>query len=296
MHQHTPLHTPSSDNWHTLHQVVLPQPLRDHVLAIAHDNIAGHFGVTKTYHKIIQHYFWLRMKHDVGRYCHTCHTCQVKSKPGPGAPPYPLVHIPIVNEPFSRIVIDCVGSLPRTKRGNQYVLTFIDVATRYPEVVPLRNIIAKNVVKALVKFFTQVGLPKEVQSDQGSNFTSGLFEKVMKSLGIKQYRSTAYHPQSQGAVEKFHHTLKTMIRGYCLDTGSEWDDGIGLLLFAVRDGVQESLGYSPFQLIYGHKIRGPLKVLKECWLDEEDRLPVATYIQSFKNRLSRPFPFSCSFW
>lgn len=285
MRQHRPLHTPSSDTWETLHQVVLPHSLCNHVLAIAHDNTAGHLGVTKTFRKIFEHFYWPKMRNDVRKYCKTCHTCQVKGKPGPGVPPSPLIPIPVMDEPFSRIVIDCVGPLPRSKRGNQYLLTIIDAATRYPEAIPMKNITTRNVVKALVKFFTQVGLPVEVQTDQGSNFTSGLFEKVMKSLGITQYRSTAYHPQSQGVVERFHHTLKTMIRAYCLETGSEWDDAIDLLLFSIRDSVQESLGYSPFQLVYGHQVRGPLKVLKECWLDEENKIPAATYVESFKNKL-----------
>lgn len=76
-----------------------------------------------------------------------------------------------------------------------------------------------------------------------------------------------------------------MIKAFCLETGSEWDEGIDLLLFSVRDSVQESLGYSPFQLIYGHEVRGPLKVLKECWLIEEEDIPVAAYVNKFKHRL-----------
>ena len=107
-------------------------------------------------------------------------------------------------------------------------------------------------MKALVKFFTFVGLPKSVQSDQGSNFMSGVFQQVMHELGIKQYRSSAYHPESQGALERFHQTLKNMIRSYCFDTEKDWDEGIHLLLFAVRESVQESLGFSPFELVFGH--------------------------------------------
>ena len=114
-------------------------------------------------------------------------------------------------------------------------------STRFPEAIPLRNIKTKSIVKALTKFFTFVGLPKSVQSDQGSNFMSGIFQQVMHELGIKQYRSSAYHPESQGALERFHHTLKNMIRSYCFDTEKDWDEGIHLLLFAVRESVQESL-------------------------------------------------------
>ena len=81
-------------------------------------------------------------------------------------------------------------------------------STRFPEAVPLRNITTKTVVQALTKFFTLVGLPKSIQSDQGSNFMSGIFQQVMHELQIKQYKSTAYHPESQGALERFHQTLK----------------------------------------------------------------------------------------
>ena len=82
-------------------------------------------------------------------------------------------------------------------------------STRFPEAISLRNIKSKTIVKALVKFFTFVGLPKSVQSDQGSNFMSGIFQQVMHGLGIKQYRSSAYHPESQG--ERFHQTLKNIL-------------------------------------------------------------------------------------
>ena len=82
------------------------------------------------------------------------------------------------------------------------------VSTRFPEAIPLRNIKAKTIAQALTKFFTLVGLPKSIQSDQGSNFMSGLFQQVMHELGITQYNSSVYHPESQGALERFHQTLK----------------------------------------------------------------------------------------
>ena len=92
----------------------------------------------------------------------------------------------------------------------------------------------------------------------------------MYELGIKQLNSSAYHPESQGALERFHQTLKNMIRSYCLDTDKNWDEGIHLLLFAVRESVQDSLRFSPFELVFGHTVRGPLKLLKEKFLSEDD--------------------------
>ena len=161
-------------------------------------------------------------------------------------------------------------------------------STRFPEAIPLRNIKTKNIVKALVKFFTFVGLPKPVQSDQGSNFMPGIFQQVMHELGITQYKSSPYHPISQGALERFHQTLKNMIRSYCFDTEKDWDEGIHLLLFAVRESVQESLGFSPFELVFGHTVRGPLKLLKEKFLSNDDSsLNLLQYVSDFKDRLSK---------
>ena len=88
-------------------------------------------------------------------------------------------------------------------------------------------------------------------------------------LGIKQRKSSAYHPESQGVLECIHQTLKNMIRSYCTQFQGEWDQGIHLLLFAAREAVQESLGFSPFELVFGQTVRGPLKLLKESWLADD---------------------------
>ena len=289
MRKWQPFDVPADDEWAVYHQIVVPKSYRHEILSIAHESpMSGHLGINKTYHKIINHFYWPGLKSDVSKYCKTCHTCQMVGKPNQTVPKAQLQPIPAFDEPFSRILIDCVGPLPRTKSGNEYLLTIMCTSTRFPEAIPLRNIKTKSIVKALIKFFTFVGLPKSVQSDQGSNFMSGIFQQVMHELGIKQYRSSAYHPESQGALERFHQTLKNMIRSYCFDTEKDWDEGIHLLLFAVRESVQESLGFSPFELVFGHSVRGPLKLLKEKFLsNDETPLNLLQYVSDFRNRLSR---------
>ena len=79
---------------------------------------------------------------------------------------------------------------------------------------------------------------------------SGIFQQVMCELGIHQYNASAYHPASQGAIERFNQTLKNMLITYCHQTGKDWDEGVHLLLFDVRDSVQESLGFSVFELVF----------------------------------------------
>jgi len=63
-----------------------------------------------------------------------------------------------------------------------------------------------------------------------------------------------------------------MLRAYCYEQDKDWDEGVHLLLFAVREVVQESLGFSPFELLFGREVRGSLKLLKESWLDEENQV------------------------
>ncbi len=111
----------------------------------------------------------------------------------------------------------------------------------------------------------------------------------MDQLGVDQFVSSAYHPESQGALERYHQTLKTMIKCYCEDHDRDWDVGIPLLLFATREVVQESLGFSPFELVYGHSVRGPLKVIKEKWLSADDppKYNLLEYVSEFKERLIR---------
>ena len=246
----------AEDEWTVNHQIVVPRVYRPEILNLAHETpMSGHLGVNKTYHKILNHFYWPGLKSDVSQFCKSCHTCQMVGKPNQTIPKAHLQPIPAFDEPFSRIIIDCVGPLPKTKAGHEYLLTIMCASTRFPEAIPLRNIKTKNIVMALVKFFTFVGLPKSVQSDQGSNFMSGIFQQVMHELGITQFKSSPYHPESQGALERFHQTLKNMIRSYCFDTEKDWDEGIHLLLFAVRESVQESLGFSPFELVFGHTVR-----------------------------------------
>ncbi|XP_063585382.1 uncharacterized protein LOC134762766 [Penaeus indicus] len=285
MRKYRPVDVPATDTFTEIHQVVVPFPYRQDVISLAHDINGGHLGVSKTYFKILKHFYWPKMKKDVSSYCKTCHYCQVAGKPNEVIPPAPLHPIPVVAQPFNHILIDCVGPLPKTKCGNQYLLTIMCATTRYPEAIPLRNLTAKSVVKALTKFFTQFGIPNKVQSDQGANFTSGLFQQVMNELSIKQYLSTAYHPESQGALERFHQTFKCMLRKYCVEVEKDWDEGVHVLLFAIRESKQESLGFSPFELVYGHEVRGPLKLLKESWVSEEHVMPLLKYVHTFKERL-----------
>ncbi|KAI2644597.1 Retrovirus-related Pol polyprotein [Labeo rohita] len=109
----------TESEWNFVYQVVVPTIFRPQVLSLAHDHtLAGHLGITKTYNRILQHFFWHGLKRDVIRYCKTCHVCQYVGKPNQVIPPAPLIPIPVLSEPFKHVMVDCVGPLPKSKSGN----------------------------------------------------------------------------------------------------------------------------------------------------------------------------------
>ncbi|KAF7642820.1 hypothetical protein LDENG_00250180 [Lucifuga dentata] len=148
------------------------------------------------------------------------------------------------------------------------MLVITDCATKYPEVFPLKCIKAKSVAFSLVQLFSRVGFPREILTDQGINFMSTLLKQVYQLLGIKSVRTTPYLPQTDGLMEHFNQTLKQMLHKFVNETGSDWDQWLPYLLFACREVPQASTGFSPFELLYGHEVRGLLTLLRETW--EED--------------------------
>lgn len=259
----------AQDEWRVLLQIVVPVSFRDKVLSLAHDHhFAGHLGVNKTTDRILRHFFWPGIKRDVVRYCQTCNLCQVVGKPNQVIPPVPLQPIPVMSEPSENVILDCVGPLPRTKSGNQWLLTIMCSVTRFPEAIPLHKITALVIIKALMGFFSLFGLPKTIQTHRGTNFMSCVFAQAMCQLAVHHVTSSPYHPQTQGVLERFSKTLKSMLKVFCLEFQRDWDEGVPFALFAVREIVQESLGFCPSELVFGHMVRGPLKLLKESWLVE----------------------------
>ena len=265
-------------------QVIVPSKFQEEVLRVLH-NQSGHMGVRKTYDYILRYFFWPRMKRDVSGYIKTCHTCQMTGKPNQNIKPAPLSPIPVISQPFEHLIIDCVGPLPGSKSGSNYLLTVMSQSTRYPAAYPLRTITAKSVVKALTQFISTFGIPKVVQSDQGSNFSSHLFAQVLKQLRVKHNQASAYHAQSQGALERFHQTLKSLLRGYCVELNQDWEEGLPRLLLAAREVVQESTGFSPNDLVFGHTVHGPITLLRNPVAQPEPPQNLIDYINGFQHRL-----------
>lgn len=111
----------------------------------------------------------------------------------------PLLPLPVISVPFQRIAMDIVGTLEKSSAGHQYILVISDYATRYPEAFPLHSITTPKIINALIQLFSRVGIPDEIFTDQGTNFTSQLMKLLHQQLGITAVKTSPYHPQTDGA-------------------------------------------------------------------------------------------------
>lgn len=225
---------------------------------------------------------------DVKHFCRTCPECQITAGKLPSIAL--LVPLPAVSTPLERIGVDVVGPL---QKGDRFILVICDycicLATRYPEAYPLREVTAKQVANALLHLFSHVGIPKEVLTDQGTNFMSLILNQVYQLLGIKRVRTTPYHPQTDGLVERFNQTLKNILTKFVSDIGKDWDKWLPYLLFAYHKVPQASTGFAPFELLFAHQVRAPLDVLRDSWEinDKSRKQNLLSYVLQMRDKLQQ---------
>ena len=250
-------------------QLVVPSKYRDTVMRLAHESImSGHLAVSRTTARIQSEFYWPGINSDIRRFVQSCDVCQRTISKGKVSK-VPLDKMPLIDEPFRRVAVDIIGPLhPSTDKGNRFILTLMDYATRYPEAIALPGIDTERVAEALLEMFSRIGIPQEILTDMGSQFTSGLMVEVSRLISMKQLTTTPYHPMCNGLVERFNGTLKQMLKRMCSERPKDWDKYLPAILFAYREVPQESLGFSPFELVYGRTVRGPMAILKELWTND----------------------------
>ena len=206
-------------------QLVVPRTMQTDILEAAHDDkMAGHLGQERTYERIRQRFWWIGMWTKVKEWVQSCEECQRRKNPkhnktGKLIPIY-------VTRPWEKIAIDIIGPLPRSNKGNLYILTIIDYFTKWPEAFPMNNKSAETVARIIVKeVFTRHGTPEHIITDRGTQFMGQLFEKISELLETKHHKTTAYHPQSDGLVERLNQTSirinetgMTSYPTYCMHT------------------------------------------------------------------------------
>lgn len=238
----------SSNNPEKL-RIYVPESLRTRVMHLSHyPATAGHPGAKKMFNTLSQQFYWPTMVADVYQFVKQCHECTKEN--------YTLTkrHKPVklfpAEGPLSFIAIDLLGPLPKTTKGNQYILVIADRFSKLVRTVPLKTITTFNVATAFCHHWVFVyGPPKILLSDNGTQFNSKFFRSCCLILGVEQRFTTAYHPQTNGQVERFNRTILSQLRKYIGEHQKDWDLYNGALTYAYNTQVHSSTGFTPFELV-----------------------------------------------
>ena len=225
-----------------------------------HNDISGHLGIQKTYSKIKDQFKIPRLMERIEDFIKNCEACQrqklvrIRPKEQPVIPQTPV-------EPNEKIAMDLIGPMPKTTRGNQYILSIHDDLTKYLVLVPLKTQRTESIIDALLHHYIYIfSAPKTILTDQGQNFIRELMEKFEEAFKIKHIKTTSFHPQSNGSLERTHATVKDMIRTSLHDSNKEWDQVLDFICLGYNTAIHDATGFSPFELTFGRKANLPSSV------------------------------------
>jgi hypothetical protein len=223
----------------------------------------GHLGMNRTYDRIKLFTSWSGMKQELEDYIRRCEICQ-KNKITQNKTKMPLQITTTPEVVWEKFSLDIVGPLTPTLEGNKYLLTFQDELSKYTIAIPIQQQDAETVAKFFVEeVVLKFGIPQTILTDQGSNFLSELFTNICKLLKIKKIKTTAYHPQTNGALERTHRVLVEYLRCFILEDQTNWDKWISYATFVFNTTPHTATGFTPHELMFGRKPNIPSILQKE---------------------------------
>ena len=233
----------------------IPTAFRRRVFEAYH-NLA-HPGTRATQRLMSARVVWVGMAKQVAAWCRECQACargKVTRQPAADVQPIPVPH-----QRFSHLHVDLVGPLPVSREGYRYLFTMIDRSSRWLEAIPLKAMDADACVDALVAgWVARFGVPGRITSDQGRQFTSNVWHQLCERLGTTHIRTSPYHPQANGMVERAHRSLKESLktRLACV----EWPEHLPWVLLGLRAAPREDDGVSSAELVYGAPLTLPAQL------------------------------------
>jgi hypothetical protein len=216
----------------------------------------GHMAVKAVLDILKTRYWWPSQKDDVISYINSCRKCQLhKNESQEKAPLHPLEPAPL---PFERWAIDFIQDLPISRDGNTQIITCMDYATRWVVAKAVPNRAGRTVLKFFYdEIVSNYGIPQSIITDRASYFLGGEFGQYIKNNGIRHLATSAYHPRTNGMIERMHRILKDMLTKFCDGNLELWDGYLKKALMALRFRVHTVTKQSPFFLLYGIAPRIP---------------------------------------
>jgi hypothetical protein len=244
--------------------------------------IGGHQGICKTIEKIKLYLSWPGMEKEVTQYIKECKICQV-NKDTQKKVKMPLTITDTKSTPWEKLYLDIVGPLTQTENNMKYVLTSQDNLSKYLIAIPLKNQTAQCVTEALVKNIILIfGIPNEIVTDQGINFMGDVFKRICKMFKIEKINTTAYHPESNGALERTHKTLVSYLRCFCNKETDNWDEYLPFACFAYNTTPHSVTKYTPYEVLFGRlaNLPGKLQQMPQPLYNFDDVLDIKSKMQS----------------
>ncbi|CAB0041111.1 unnamed protein product, partial [Trichogramma brassicae] len=229
----------------------VPVHERQQILYNMHSSaVGGHKGISKVFRRARSLYYWKNMKRDIQIYIQRCATCQTKKLIRKKVK-QPMIITDSPFEAMEKVCVDIVGPFPRTSRGNNNILTMQCNLTKFCMAAAIPDATAETVADAFLKQFVCIfSCPQIVLSDQGTNFLSKVFVNMAKAFKIKTVTTSAYRPQSNGSLERSHHSLAEYLKTI-VSKDKEWDECIELAMFSYNTSVHEAHQFQPYQLVFG---------------------------------------------
>jgi transposase InsO family protein len=239
--------------------VVPPKAQRSVIVQAAHESL-GHRGYRSVADALRLDYSWKNMVEDVKAGVAACQQCTHTPKDLQPLISTTLQSIPPANI-FQRWTIDLVGPMPPAKdTGHKYIAVAVDSYTKMVVAGALPNKSAASVVSWFeTRILYMYGAPLQVMCDRGGEFM-GAFQDMCEAHGIKISRGSAYHPQTQGLVERANQTLEKALAAYTGDQHDTWETALHKATFSMNACKQGSTGFSPFYLATCVHPRIPLNI------------------------------------
>ena len=246
----------------------IPFVFRADLVQLYHSSY-GHLAFEGILEIMQERFWWPGMHNDMKKWIQTCYACQLeKDKPRIQEALRP--RLPIA--PFARWSIDFIGRLPPTLHGNKWLLVAVDNFTKWPIARAISEATSSNVAKFIYEeIVLPFACPEEILSDRAKNFRAEELENYLSTLNVKHKLTSAYHPRSNGAVERLNRVFNGILTKYCEGHPKRWDEFIEQTLFTCRIRKHSATGISPFELVYGIKPKLPGDIITPHFiLPDED--------------------------
>lgn len=243
--------TPDGEDDPNPWRIWVPSSLTEELIRNSHDPPpAAHGGALKTLHRVRRWFYWPGMVAQIRQYVNQCEICKSTKPPNHILRP-PMGNQMIVQRPFQQLYIDLLGPYPLSKNGNMYLFVCLDNLTKFVLVKPLKRATTDHIIMYLNSdVFPIFGTPESIYSDNGKQFISANFLKMLELSGIRPLNPPYYSPQSN-ASERVNRSIVAAIRAYIKDDHKEWDRYIHAIAASLRSSIHQAIQTSPFQALFG---------------------------------------------